>query len=103
MKTIDDARPLFAAGKSVNAVAKELVISWYDADKLRKSCEAELAPEVDAEAEGDGGWNLPINIPSNRADDLWAVFTLAEKMEAIRSVIQARMDAMLAPAESEAA
>ncbi len=126
------AKPLFAEGKSVNAVAAKLEISWYDASKLKKAYEAETAPaaepeaeqpadeatdepEAEADSDEDPGWDIPIRIPTDNLDAVFSTFSDEEKIgtfrslgedakaEAIRTVLQARMDAMLAPAEGEAA
>lgn len=104
MKTIDDARPLFAEGKSVNAVSRALGVSYYVAGKLKAEYDAEQAPEeAEAEPTNTDAWDLPLQVPADRAKDIFAAFTLGEQMEAIRRVLQGRLDAILAVPESEAA
>lgn len=105
---LERARPLFAEGKSINAIAKELGVTWNTAALLYHEIKAESvaapAPESETEPEAAADdWDLTIRVPASRADDIFAAFTVAEKMDAISSVLQGRMNAVLEPAESEEA
>lgn len=114
MANINDARPLFEAGKSVNAVSRELGISWYDADKLKKAWTAEREPEItEAETEDASLWDVTIQVPAVGIDSLLGKLDHDEAIAALLSldvqakctlwgtVMQRRINAMLT--ESEAA
>lgn len=100
------AERMFVDGrKSVNAVAKALGITWWEARKLKARFMPILDPQKvepnDAEASsGDDGelWDVTLQVPESRADEIIAQFTPAEKMFAISAVLQERLDAMLSPA-----
>lgn len=106
---LEKARPLFAEGCSINLAAKTLGITWNAAALLYHEIKSESAsasteesqpdPEVAAD---DDDWDVTIRVPASRANDIFATFTVAEKMDAISSVLQGRMNAALEPAESEA-
>ena len=95
-----EAAKMFAEGKSVNAVAKALGLSWYDANKLRAQCGLEPAkkpkkvaemPVPDIEEEPDS-WSVSLNIPTAKMDALFATFSAQEKADAIATVLQSRLD-----------
>lgn len=104
------ASELFAAGSSVNAVAKQLFKgSWEKAKKLHAAWQESqggavadkprkpggkrtvAAVEEPAAAEDDA-WDLSVRVPVDRVDALWNSFTLQEKMDAVCGVMQARID-----------
>jgi hypothetical protein len=107
------AAELFAAGKSVNAVAKELGISWLDAKKLKggeavpaagggkrkkrkkKASRRVSKPASQPEQEEPAAWDLNVQVEAGRVDDLLATFTIEEKCTAIARVLQLRVDAAL--------
>lgn len=101
---LEKARPLFAEGKSTNAVAKELGITWNAAGLLREEISIGYESKIDdaSDVADDDDWDVTIRVPAGRANDIFATFTVAEKMDAISSVLQGRMNAALEPAESEA-
>jgi hypothetical protein len=116
---------MFAQGRSVNQVAKDLFNgSWGTANKLliewtalgntyaparvtrsgrpakkkpKKRVARAAAPleEADAEAEPES-YDLPIRVEAVRLDAIFSGFTVGEKAEAVRFVIQERKNAILA-------
>jgi hypothetical protein len=108
------AAEMFAAGSSVNAVSKELAISWLAARALdprgpaktggkRKKAKkrAALAVREDAsagdgdEADDDGDCEITLRMPLKRLDDALATFTRQEKCDAVATMLQGRLDAAL--------
>jgi hypothetical protein len=114
------AAEMFAAGKSVNAVATALFKgAWATAKKQYDAWRTEggIAPESPAakpkqkkhgkrraaakelpdgtgEAEPEE-WNLPLKITGDRLDAMLGTFTAQEKADAVIYVLQQRMDALL--------
>ena len=105
------AEELLLAGKSVNSAAKAAGINWGQANTIRLSLIAEgklenPASEDDEQPADDGEttlWDLSIQVPEDRADDILLALPLQEKMNAIAYVLQQRMDELLTPAEEEGA
>jgi hypothetical protein len=93
----EKAAELYAGGSSINAVAKELGISWYDAKKLKPVKEEAVVGGGEDPDEG-GNWDITLSTPTARLSDIFAEFSNAEKATAIATVLQARLDAILAPA-----
>jgi hypothetical protein len=91
------AAELYAQGTSVNGVATKLGITWFAAKKLApKPAKVELAPASAEPSPGvDAVWTVELTMPINRAEAIFAAFTLEEKFRAIQCVIQARMDTAL--------
>ncbi len=115
MKSSDASRALelYGEGKSVSEVARILGVSPYKAKKLQP----QLAPkETPAEkAPDDERWELAIKVPLERAEEIFGKATDGEKLAAFRDlcdqdkmncvmvILQARMDALLAPPTAPAA
>jgi hypothetical protein len=106
------AAELFAAGESVNGVAKALGITWAAAKKLqqdggtspetapkrrggRKKAEAEAVEET-ADEELPEIWDLQVEVPRRKTALLFAQFDANEQAQAVQFVLQQRMDALLA-------
>jgi hypothetical protein len=115
------AAEMFAAGDSINAVAKALFKSdWGKANKLYKAWKGgdinaapvdgrkkrgrplggaalardEEAVEVEI-AELPDVWDMTLNVPREKVPALFSSFTEAEQATAVLTIIQARMDALL--------
>lgn len=112
MENSERALQLFAEGKSVNAVARTLGITWAEAKNLQPGfvSKKERKPSTRRQqAESDERWELGIKVPLERAPDIFNGFTDEEKaylfsqlpdqkqMDAILDVLQRRMDAVCAP------
>ena len=114
-----EAAQLFEEGKSINAVAKALKITWYEANKLKPaSAEAEdaAAPEPADETEAEAAPQLvfPISmeIPVEQVDEAIAAVSDMELRDAViglggsdkanilQIVLQARLTALLNPSNS---
>lgn len=112
MKDVDQkAAEMFAAGESVNAVAKELEITWAAAKKLQtggapqdgvppakpkrgRPRAAEREPEAEPEAAPEI-WDMTLYVPRATVPALFASFSEAEQATAVMSVLQSRLDATL--------
>lgn len=113
MKDVDQkAAEMFAAGESVNAVAKELEITWAAAKKLQtggaaqdgvspaakpkrgrpRAAEREPEPEPEAAPEI---WDMTLYVPRATVPALFASFSEGEQATAVMSVLQSRLDATL--------
>lgn len=95
---------LFDQGESTNGVAKQLFKgNWTAAKKLRdewaavrgvtvaKPKKPKLVPEVPEESEADA-WDVTLQLSTDRMDAIIARFTPQEKADAIRNVLQDRLD-----------
>ena len=112
------ARKLFGQGMSVNAVAKECFKNCWASAKAVKDAMDGIAPKADrkaakkapkhrgataaveveaAEAEVQiEDWDVTLRVQAGGLEQIFAVFTTAEKAQAIQSVMQARLDALTA-------
>lgn len=117
------AAEMFAAGKSVNAVATALFKgAWGTAKKLhdawkagdinaaavdrrkarggKRAVAAVEEVETEAETDEDGAplpdvWDLTVNVPREKVPVLFASFTPGEQATAVMTIIQARMNSLL--------
>lgn len=108
------AAELFAAGESVNGVARALFkgnwgrakqqhAAWLEETGGAASESApkrgrrakQAAPAEDAEAESPESFDLGTVVQAGKLDRLLGTFTVQEKAHAVAVVIQARMDALL--------
>lgn len=98
------ARALFAQGMSVNAVAGALFKGhWARAKQVKDAMDGgapapKKKPPKKDEEEGVPIFEVRLEVPTARLDDIFAEFTPQEKADAIAGVLQARMDAVLEPA-----
>ncbi len=101
----EQAFELFGESKSVNSVAKSLFNSnWGKANQMKKLYDEQRggASQDGASEAGDAeaqDWELSLNVPTANLDAILASLTPAEKAIAAQSVIEARVDAMVGPAE----
>lgn len=97
-----EAAEMYANGAAVNAVSKKLGITWWEAKKLQPGGAAVQKPKApkkkpapEPEEEEIATWDLTLQLPSERLDEVFATFTAKEKASAIGSVLQNRMDEAL--------
>ena len=55
------------------------------------------APKIEVEEDVPSEYEVPITVPVNCVDQIFAAFSVSEKMEAVRSILQERMDRILNP------
>jgi hypothetical protein len=88
---------LFAAGASTNEVAKKLFNKyWNPAKKLRDEYDAQKEPANEIEpidADEPDSWNLTLEVPAEKMDEIMQRFSAQEKANAITTVLQARLSA----------
>jgi hypothetical protein len=105
------ANGMFAAGASVNEVAqkvcknywakaKKLHLAWIEsqggaiaAKAPKRKGKQRRAPQVEDAVDDGDAWDLSVRVPVGSVDALFCSFTLQEKMDAVCSVLQARVDA----------
>jgi hypothetical protein len=87
----EKAAHMYSEGASVNKVANELKIGWITAKALQPD------GNDDEDTEQALAWDLNLQIPEDRADDIFSAFTVQEKMDAIQFTLQGRMDDILKP------
>jgi hypothetical protein len=87
---------LFDEDASTNQVAQQVFNKNYGkAKKLREEWEEAQQP-VDARMLRDGepsSWNLTLEVPVERMDEIMQRFSAQEKADAISTVLQARLNA----------
>lgn len=100
------AAALFAEGKTTSAVARILGISLYKAGKLKPSPDVSMEPAAEPDTDR---WEVGIKVPLAKAAEIFTRATEAEKMAAfeqledqqkmdcVLTILQVRMDALLAP------
>ena len=103
------ARAMFAEGASVNAVAFACYRGyWPPAKRLKdeidgvaparaekKQKKGAIVPKLKAEIEAENlAWDLTLQLPTDRLDSTFLLFTPEEKANAIQAVLQARLDAL---------
>lgn len=84
------------SGESIATLSEKYGIGKSTVSRLKTK--VRVIPTTDtteAEVEEPEAWDLSIRIPTDRVDDIFATFTLQEKMNAVATVMQARMDAAL--------
>lgn len=89
---------LFSQGVSTNGVAKELFKRyWLPAKKLRDEWDAQQGGAVAGPAPENAAapeiWDVTLQLPTERIDQIIAGFTVQEKADAIVAVLQARLNA----------
>jgi hypothetical protein len=79
---------LFTAGKSVNAVSKELGITWKKAATVKKHMNGTAASDDEPEAETGGhdpqDWDMSMTVPMDKLDDLLNRAEAQEIAQAVR-------------------
>ncbi len=113
MTDLERATPLFNKGLKVSQVMTQLNVTRHTGDQLKRQWEAaggvvqeKKQPITHDDTGGDDSqkddteeepedYELSLTVPIDRVDDIFAAFTIAEKMAAIASVLQERLDEIL--------
>ena len=91
-------------GLSVNKVAEALGVAWADAKRLlgevnapeeKRSAKKQELKNQPAEPEEPECFDVMLQVPTGRLDEIFQAFTAQEKANAIAGVLQERMDAAL--------
>lgn len=101
----EQAAALYAAGESVNGVAKQLGIGWSAAKKLqgggdskpvkKPAARVSAEPAEETEEVEPENFDVAITVPTARLVDVFTAFSAQEKACSIAYVLQQRMDAVL--------
>jgi len=122
---LNRALELFQKGMAVNAVAAEMGITWWDAKKCQRKLIAsgqlqeaaaetkqprskarapkqkkakvlKVLAEDEEEPEIPDAFDLGLRLATDRMDAIFGEFTPQEKADAIATVLQTRLDALVA-------
>lgn len=86
------AAAMFAEGASVNKVAETVGIGWITAKNLQGGApKPNGKPQREVVSTLPEEYELTVRVPVELADKILASFTTQEKMDAIASVLQARV------------
>ena len=100
MTNIERATPLFEKGMPTKEVASELGISLASGYVLKSrwkklNGKTQTAPKPVEVEEEPQDFDLPITVSSEHFDKLFATFSPTEKADAVRAVLQNRVDVIL--------